>query len=66
MRLKLSLLHVPGHVLRVFRQKHAKNRWQRKSAITRACAAAVMKTLFALNLVHSGKKMEKNMSGGLK
>ena len=40
MRLKLSLLHVLGHVLRVFRQKHAKNRWQRKSAITRACAAA--------------------------
>ena len=40
MRLKSSLLYDPGHVLRVIRQKHAKNRWQRKSAITRACAPA--------------------------
>ena len=40
MRLKLNLLWFPGDVLRVIREKYAKNRWQRKSAITYACAAA--------------------------
>ena len=49
MHLKVSLLCFPGYVLRVIGQKHAKNRWQRKSAITRACAAAEKRQQFDMS-----------------
>ena len=63
MRLKLSLLHIPGHVLRVIRQKHAKNRWQRKSAITYACAPAVILTP-GLTIGRQGGETGRGQQGG--